>query len=66
MLSPPCGPSATNHMNCLLFALKRRDQNCYCVVLNVFCTVEMTEILIVIDVVCEVGKPLEIPSNVIL
>jgi hypothetical protein len=66
MLSPPCGPSATNPMNCLLIALKRRDQNCYCVVPNVFCIVEMTEILIIIDVVCEVGNSLETPSNVIL
>jgi len=66
MLSPPCGPSATNHMNCLLIALKRRHRNCYCVVPNVFCLVETTEILIVIDVVCEVGKSLETPSNVIL
>jgi hypothetical protein len=66
MLAPPCGPSAMNHMNCLLIALKRHHQNCYCVVPNVFCIVEMTEILIVIDVVCKVGKSLETPSNVIL
>jgi len=66
MLSPLCGPSATNHMNCLLIALKRRHRNCYCVVPNVFCIVETTEILIVINVVCEVGKSLETRSNVIL
>jgi len=46
MFFPPCGPSATNHMNFLLVALKRRHQNCYCVVLDVFWIVEMTEILI--------------------
>jgi len=66
MLSPLCGPSATNHMNCLLITLKRRHRNFYCVVPNVFCIVEMTEILIVINVVCEVGKSLETASNVIL
>jgi len=66
MLSPPCGPSATNHMNCLLIALKRRHRNCYRVLPNVFCIVEPTEILILIDVVCEVSKALETPSNVIL
>jgi len=66
MLSLPCGPSATNHMKCSLIALKRGDRNCYCVVPNVFCIVETTEILIVIDVVCEVSKSLETPSNVIL
>jgi len=66
MLSPPCGPSATNHMNCLPIPLKRRHRNFYCVVPNVFCMVETTEILIVINLVCEVGKSLETPSNVIL
>jgi len=66
MLSPPCGPSATNLMNCLLVALKRRDRNCYCVVLNAFCIVETTEILIMINLVCEVSNSLETPSNVIL
>jgi hypothetical protein len=66
MLSPPCGPSATNHMNCLLIALKRRRRNCYCVLQNLLCIVDNTEILIVINVVCEVGKSLETPSNVIL
>jgi len=66
MHSPPCGPSATNHMNCLLIALKRRHRKYYRVVPNVFCIVETTEILIVLDIVCEVGKSLETPSNVIL
>jgi len=33
---------------------------------NVFCIIEMTEILIMIDVVCEVGNSLETPSDVIL
>ena len=66
MLSPPCGPSATNHMNCLLVAMKRCDWNSYCVVLNVFCIVQRTEILNMINLVCEVGKSLKTPSNVIL
>jgi len=66
MLSPPCRPSATNHTNYLFVALRRLHWNCYCVVPNVLCIVEMTEILIVIDIVCEVGKSLETPSNVIL
>ena len=66
MLSPPGGPSSMNHMNCLLVALKRRHGNCYCIVPNVFGSVQITEILIVIDVVCEVGKSLETPTNVIL
>jgi hypothetical protein len=66
MLSPYGGPSAMNDMNCLLITLKRRRQNCYCVVPNVSCIVETTEILIVINVVCEVGKSLETASNVIL
>jgi len=35
MLSPPCGPSATNHMNRLLIAVTRCHWNCYCVVTNV-------------------------------
>ena len=65
MLFPPCGPSAMNHMNYLLVALKRCHQNCYWVVPNVLCIVETTEILILIDLVCEVGKSLETPSNVI-
>ena len=66
MLSPPCGPSATNHMNCWLIALGRCHRNCYRVVPNVFCIVEMTEKLVAINVDCEVGKSLETPSNVIL
>jgi len=65
ILSPPCGPSAMNHMNCLLVALNRHHRNCYCVVWHVVCIVGTTEILIVIDVVCVVGKPIETPSNVI-
>ena len=66
MFSPACGPSATNHLNCLLVALKRHHRNCNCVVPNVFCIVETTEILIEIDVVCKVGKSLETQHNVIL
>ena len=66
MVSPPCGPSETNQMNCLLFTLERLHWNCYWVVPNVFCIVERTAILIVIDIVCEVGKSLETQSNVIL
>jgi len=66
MLSPPCGPSAMNHMNCMLVALKRRDGNCYYVLPNISCIIETTEILIVTNVVCEVGKSLETPPNVIL
>jgi len=66
MLSPPCGPSATNHMNGLCVELKRRHQNCYNIIRNVSCIVEMTQILIMLDIVSEVGKPLETPSNVIL
>jgi len=66
MISPPCGPSGTNHMNCLLVAFKWRHRNCYCIISNVVCIVETTESVIMIDVVCEVGKPLETPSTVIL
>jgi len=66
MLSPPYGLSATNLMNCLLIALKRLHRNLYCVVPNLFYIFETTEILIVLDVVCKVGKSLETPSNVIL
>ena len=65
MVSPPCGPSAFNHMNSLLVAFKRRRRNSDCVVPNVVCFVEITEIPMVIDVVCEVGKSLITPSNVI-
>jgi len=42
MLSTPCGPSATNHINCLVVALKRCHRNCYCVLPNVVCIVEMS------------------------
>ena len=66
MLSPPCEPSAMNHMHCLLIGLKRRHQNCYCIVPNVFGIIETTEILIVIDAVCEVSKSFKTPSNLIL
>jgi hypothetical protein len=66
MLSPPCGPSAANHKNYLLVELERHHRNCYSVVPNVLFIVEMTEILIMIDIVCEVGKSLETPRNVIL
>jgi len=66
MLSPPWGPCATNHMNCLLVALKELHRDCYCILPNVFCIIQMTEILTVIDEVCEVGKSLEPPSNVIM
>jgi len=63
MLSPPCGPSAMNLKNCLLFALKSGHRNCYCVLPNVFCIVGTTEILIMIDIVCEVSNSPETPSN---
>jgi len=66
MLSPPCGPSAINHMNCLLIASKRCHQNCYCIAPNVLRMVETTAILIVIDAVCQVSKSLEIRHNVIM
>jgi len=66
MLSPPCGPSATNHMNCLLVSLKWPHRDCCCFAQNVFCTGEMTEILNLINVICWVGKSLETPRNVIL
>jgi len=66
MLSPPCGPGATNRMNCLLVSLKSPHWNCDHVVPNVFCTLKMTDILIIIDVVCAVCKSLDTPSNVIL
>jgi len=66
MVSPLCAPSATNLMNCMLVTLTRRQQNCYCIVLNVVCIIETTEILIVIDIVCQVGNSLEARSNVIL
>jgi len=66
ILWPPCGPWATNHMNVLLFAFTWCQPNFHWVVLNVLCIVERTEMLIVIHVVCELGKSLHSPSNVIL
>jgi len=66
LLSPPCWPSATNHMNNLQIALTRCHPNSYRVVPNIFCIIETTEIVIVIDAVCEVWKSLETLSNVIL
>jgi hypothetical protein len=53
-------------MNCLLIAVKRRHLDWYCLASNVFSIVQMTQTLIGIDVVYEVGKSLETPSNVIL
>ena len=53
------------HMNRLFVALKRRDWNGYHILPNVFCIIELTKILIVIDIVWEVSKSLEMPSNVI-
>jgi len=61
-----CGPSTTNYQNCLLCALKRRHPTYDCFLTEVCCIIGMTEILIVIDVVCEVSKSLETPVNVIL
>jgi len=58
MLSPLGGPSGMNRMNCLLVVLKRHQWNCYSCVQNIFCIVETTEKLILIDIVCEVGKSL--------
>jgi len=66
MLSQPCRPSALNHKNCLPVTAKSHHWNSDFVVLNVFCIIEMTEILIVINVGCEVGKSLETPSNEIM
>jgi hypothetical protein len=66
MLAPACGLSATNHKSCLLVALKRDHRNCYWVVQNECCIIEPSGILIVIDVVCEVGKSVETPRNMIL
>lgn len=53
-------------MKCVLDTSKRCHQNCYCDICNVFCIVEMTELQIVINVVCEAGKSLETPHIVIL
>jgi len=66
LLALHSGPSATNLTNCLCIILKWCHWNCYRIILNVVCTIEMTEVLIVIDIVCEVGKSLETPSNLIL
>jgi len=66
MLFPPCGPSAMNQMNCLLVALKRCHRNCYCIVRNAFSIIATSDILVVINVVSDVGKYLETPSTVIL
>ena len=66
MLSPPYGPSATNHMNCLLVALRRLHRNCYCIVRNTFCLIGTFEILITIDIVHDVVTSLDTPSNAIL
>ena len=66
MVSPPCGPSATNRMNCLLVALKRCHQDCFYFAPNVFCIVETGEILIVILLVSEDGTSLAALTNVIL
>jgi len=66
MRSPPCGPSATIHMNCLLVAFKRRHCNDCWVVSDVCCIIQTTEILILIAIVCEVSKSYATPSNVIL
>jgi len=65
LLSPPCGVSATNRMNCLHVALKWHHRHSSFVVRTVIWIIETTEMLIVIDVVCEGGKSLETPSNVI-
>ena len=53
-------------MNSLLIALECRQRNCYCIVPNEFCVLEMTEIPIVIDLVSELGTSLETPSSVIM
>jgi len=65
MISPLCGQSATNHMNCLRFTSKRRHPKCNFDRLNVFFIIQTTEILIKIDVVSDIGKSHETPSNVI-
>ena len=66
MHSPPYGPSETNDMKCLLVALDIRHQNCYWILQSVFHIIEPTEMLVVIDIVCEICKSLESPSKVIL
>ena len=55
-----------SYLNCLLVSFKGHFRNCYSVVPNVCCDNEMTQILILIDQVCEVSKSLETTSNVIL
>lgn len=66
MCSQPCGPCGTNHMNCRLVVLNRQQRKYFCVLRDVFCIMEMTDILVVIEVACEVSKCLEPPSNVTL
>jgi hypothetical protein len=61
--SASLGPSAMNHMN--LIVLKSCHQNCDSVSLNVACFVQMTGVLIVVDIVSEVGKSHIHPTNVI-
>lgn len=53
-------------MNYLLLTLKRRPWDWNFTVEYLFCIIETTEIVSVIDVACEVGKSLETPRNVIL
>jgi len=59
IFSPLCGPSATKSMNSVVVALKRCHRNCCGVELNVFWLIQMTEVLIVIDGVCEGSKYLK-------
>ena len=66
MLSPPCGPSTTNNMNCLVVALKRCHHNRCCIAQNVLYIGMKTETLLVLDVVCEVGTSLESSISVTL
>jgi len=66
IISPTCGPRAINHMNYLPGKLTTRHRYWHCVLPNVFCNMEITEILIAIVVVCEVDKSLETTSDVIL
>ena len=64
-LTSPCGPSATNHLNCQLVTLTRLYPNRYYNLQNVPCIDVMNDILIVINVICEVSQSLQTPSNVI-
>jgi len=66
ILSPPCGPISMNHINCLLTTLNRCHQNSNYIAPTIMCIVETTKIPIVITEVCEVGKSLKTPSNLIL